>query len=80
MLEFDLVSDLARVRAPTLVSVGELDPITPVWAAEIIVDGLPDGIARLDVIEGAGHFPWRDRPDPYWSSIKRFVKSVAEAV
>ena len=80
MLEFDLISDLARIHAPTLVSVGELDPITPVWAAEAIVDGLPDGIARLDVIEGAGHFPWRDRPDRYWSSIKRFVKSVAERV
>lgn len=79
MLAFDLTSDLARVRAPTLVSVGELDPITPVWAAETIVDGLPDGTGHLDVIEGAGHFPWRDRPDRYWSSIKRFVISVAEA-
>jgi len=80
MLEFDLISDLARVRAPTLVNVGYLDPITPVWAAQIIVGGLPEGIVRLDVIEGAGHFPWRDRPDRYWSSIKRFVMSVAEPV
>lgn len=80
MLKFDLTSDLARVHAPTLVSVGAVDPITPVWAAETIMEGLPEGIGRVDVIKDAGHFPWRDQPDPYWSSIKRFVKSVAEAV
>lgn len=80
MLKFDLTSDLARVHAPTLVSVGDVDPITPVWAAETIMEGLPEGIGRVDVIKDAGHFPWRDQPDSYWSSIKRFVKSVAEAV
>lgn len=80
MLMFDLNSELAGVRAPTLVSVGDVDPITPIWAAEAIMDGLPDGIGRLDVIEDAGHFPWRDRPDPYWSSIRRFIESVREAV
>lgn len=79
MLEFDLTPDLARVRAPTLVIVGELDPITPTWAAETIIDGLPDGVGRLEVIEDAGHFPWRDRPDLYWPSISAFVESVSEA-
>ena len=80
MLSFDLISRLSEVRVPTLVSVGEVDPITPVWAAETIMDALPDGIGRLDVIKGAGHFPWRDRPDRYWSSVRRFVESVPEAV
>lgn len=79
MLRFDLTSELAGVRAPTLVSVGELDPITPVWAAEAILSGLRDGIGRLDVIEDAGHFPWRDRPHAFWSSVRRFVESISEA-
>lgn len=80
MLKFDVTPDLARVQAPTLVSVGEVDPITPVWAAETMMDRLPERIGRIDVIEDAGHFPWRDQPDRYWSSIKRFVNSVAEPV
>lgn len=80
MLRFDLISELAGVRTPTLVSVGDMDPITPVWASEIILDGLPDGLGRLDVIKNAGHFPWQDQPEPYWSSVRRFVESVLDAV
>ena len=57
-------------RCPTLVCVGELDPVTPVEAAREIVDPLAPGIARLAVIEGAGHFPWLDQPDRYWSLIE----------
>jgi pimeloyl-ACP methyl ester carboxylesterase len=48
------------------VGVGELDPITPVAAAREIADALPDGGARLEVVEGAGHFTWKDAPDRYW--------------
>lgn len=77
MLEVDLRSRLADVRCSTLVSVGDLDPITPVWAAGEIVEGLAGGDARLDVIEVAGHFPWRDQPDAYWMSIERFVEAVS---
>ena len=76
MLEVDLRSRLAEVRCPTLVSVGDLDPITPVWAAREIVDGLAGVSARLDVIEGAGHFPWRDQADAYWMSLERFVEAL----
>jgi proline iminopeptidase len=77
MLEVDLRPRLAAIRCPTLVSVGRLDPITPVWAADEIVAGLGGTHPWLDVIEGAGHFPWRDQPDHYWSSIERFVGAVS---
>ena len=43
MLEVDLRSRLASIRCPTQVSVGQLDPITPVWAAETIFDLLAGG-------------------------------------
>jgi pimeloyl-ACP methyl ester carboxylesterase len=61
-----LQSTNARVDCPTLVGVGELDPVTPVAAAREIVDALPRGSARLEVTEGAGHFTWKDAPDRYW--------------
>lgn len=42
-------------------------------AAQEIVDALPDGIATLEVIEGAGHFAWKDGPDRYWPLVTDFV-------
>jgi pimeloyl-ACP methyl ester carboxylesterase len=53
--------------------VGELDPITPVAAAREFVDALPDESTQFHVIEGAGHFPWKDVPDRYWPLITEFV-------
>jgi pimeloyl-ACP methyl ester carboxylesterase len=70
---FDVVDQLARVDCPTLVCVGELDPVTPVAAAREVLDGLPRGVGRLEVIDGAGHFPWKDRPDRYWPLLTEFI-------
>src|SRR6185503_1424025 len=75
MRRLDLTGELARVRCPVLVSVGALDGITPVEAAREIADALPPGLGRLDVLEGAGHFPWLDRPDAYWTLLSDFVTS-----
>lgn len=75
----DIVDQLARITCPTLVSVGELDPVTPVAASEEIVDRLRSGIGTLDVIEGAGHFPWLDAPERYFEAVATFVTS-AQAV
>jgi pimeloyl-ACP methyl ester carboxylesterase len=70
---FDVVDQLASVDCATLVCVGDLDPVTPVAAAQEIVDALSEGIATLEVIEGAGHFPWKDAPDRYWPLLTGFV-------
>jgi pimeloyl-ACP methyl ester carboxylesterase len=73
----DIVDQLGRVKSPTLVAVGELDPVTPVAAAEEIVEALPEGIAQLEIIDGAGHFTWMDAPDRFWPMIIDFVHSTA---
>jgi proline iminopeptidase len=70
----DIVDQLSRIDSPTLVSVGELDPVTPIGAAEEVVAALPDGIARLDVIPDAGHFTWLDAPDRFWPIVIEFVR------
>ncbi len=69
----DILDQLSRVDAPTLVSVGELDPVTPIAAADETVTALPDGIARLEVVPAAGHFTWLDAPDRFWPVITEFV-------
>jgi proline iminopeptidase len=76
----DIVDQLGRVEVPTLVSVGELDPVTPVGAAEEIAGSLPTGMAQLKIVEGAGHFTWLDAPDHYWPRIIEFVTDITGAV
>ena len=76
---FDVVDRLAAIGCPTLVSVGALDPITPVAAAQEIVDALAPGVGRLEVMPGMGHFPWLDAPDGYWPVIEAFVGDPARA-
>lgn len=73
MRRLDFVEQLAKVRCAVLVSTGDLDPVTPVAAAQEIAGGLPPHLAHLDVLEGAGHFPWLDQPDAYWSLVTDFV-------
>lgn len=69
----DVVAQLAHVTCPTLVCVGALDPVTPVAASREIFDALPAGVGRLEVLDGAGHFPWLDVPDRYWPPIRAFL-------
>ena len=45
-------------------------------AAEEIVGALPEGIAQLEVIDGAGHFTWMDAPERYWPMIIEFIRST----
>jgi pimeloyl-ACP methyl ester carboxylesterase len=72
----DILDQLSRVDSPTLVSVGELDPVTPVAAAEEVAEALPEDIAQLRVIEGAGHWAWKDAPDRYWPMIVEFIQTT----
>jgi len=77
MQRFDVLGDLGRVECPSLVCVGDLDPVTPVAAAHEIVEALPR--ARLEVLEGAGHFTWKDAPDCYWPLLTEFVSNTARS-
>ena len=72
----DIVAELAAVDAPTLVIVGELDPVTPIGAAEEVVAALPDGIGQLRVLEDSGHFSWKDVPEPFFGVVSDFVQST----
>jgi proline iminopeptidase len=72
----DIIEELYRIESPTLVSVGDLDPVTPVGAAQEIVGALPNGIGRLEVIEGGGHFPWLDEPARVWPMLDDFIRAL----
>jgi pimeloyl-ACP methyl ester carboxylesterase len=52
---------LGRIRAPTLVAVGEADQLTPRDRAEEIAAGIPGAVLR--VIPGAGHLSPMEQPE-----------------
>ncbi len=48
---------LSNVTIPILMLVGEHDPITPKWQADVVLDRVPDrSQVTCRVIENAGHF------------------------
>lgn len=61
----DAGDQLAHVACPVLVVEGSLDPDwtdSRAEGEEVLAD-LPDGLGRLAVIEGAGHYPHTETPD-----------------
>jgi proline iminopeptidase len=77
MRRLDIRDQLRRITCPTLVSVGDRDPVTPLEAAREIVDGLAPGVGRLVVLPGAGHFPWLDDDVACFDAIRAFLLEVS---
>lgn len=69
----DLRDALAEVRCPTLVLVGERDPLTPERLAREIVSAIPEGLARLEVIPSASHDLLADNPADAYRCIREFI-------
>ena len=62
---------------PTMLIWGDRDPIIPVRHAYSTHKQIPH--ARLEVIEGAGHFPYRDDPIGFARTLGDFVDSTEPA-
>ncbi|HEX7119210.1 MAG TPA: alpha/beta fold hydrolase [Longimicrobiales bacterium] len=65
---------LARIRSPTLLVWGRLDPLTPLSHAWILADGIRG--AQLRVIPDAAHNPMADRPRVFNRLILSFLRGV----
>lgn len=71
VMGYDIRADLARIRAPTLVLVGEHDLLTPPSAAQTIAYGIPD--AQLFIIPRAGHVLTIERAPVVNALIRTFL-------
>jgi 2-hydroxy-6-oxonona-2,4-dienedioate hydrolase len=60
-----------RIGAPTLLLWTDHDPTGTVEEAELLREWIPD--ARLEVIEGAGHWPQWEKPDLFHQAHLRFI-------
>jgi pimeloyl-ACP methyl ester carboxylesterase len=70
---FNFLPELGRIKCPTLIAVGELDPITPVADSKDIAAAMAPGVARLEVFADAGHGAHRDQPDRFFKVLNEFI-------
>jgi pimeloyl-ACP methyl ester carboxylesterase len=75
----DAGAQLGNVRCPVLVVMGTLDPdwADPHAEGAAIIDALPSGLGRLEMIEGAGHYPHDQFPDQVVSLMLAFLRTDA---
>jgi proline iminopeptidase len=73
----DLRPRLEAVRCPTLVLVGEHDPLVPLHLGSEIVAAVAAGLARLEEIGGAGHEVFKDNPGDVYRSIRDFLSGLS---
>ncbi|GAA1606604.1 alpha/beta hydrolase [Kribbella hippodromi] len=74
MPSFDLKPQLPGVTAPTLITVGRTDWITPVACSEQIASLIPD--SRLVVFEKSGHSPQIEEAEAWTEAVRRFLTEV----
>ncbi len=64
---------LRDVRCPTLVLIGEHDPLNPPALGREIVDAIPNDLARLEVVPEAAHQLIGDNPEHAHRCIREFL-------
>jgi pimeloyl-ACP methyl ester carboxylesterase len=74
LMDMDLRHAVEHVRVPVLVLVGDRDRVTPRTSADALAAELPDG--RLEVIEGAGHFPMMESHEEFNRRLDAFARDV----
>ncbi|MFI2363593.1 alpha/beta fold hydrolase [Promicromonospora sp. NPDC019610] len=68
---YDLKPQLPGITAPTLVTVGRTDWITPVSCSQTITELIPD--ARLVVFERSGHSPQIEEAEEWTRVVRNFL-------
>jgi proline-specific peptidase len=69
----DLVPELPKIVAPTLVVAGEHDFICGPASARELVEAIPD--ARQALLPGAGHFTFFEQPEAFRAALLAFLAS-----
>ena len=74
----DAGARLGDVRCPVLVVQGSLDPdwASPQAEGEAVVAALPAGLGRLEVVDGAGHYPHVQFPQQTLAAVLPFLAAV----
>jgi 3-oxoadipate enol-lactonase len=77
LAELDLRGELAKVKVPVLVVVGEHDEATPPPMSHQLAALLPD--ARLKILPGCAHVPQLQSPKLFLEAISDFLPAISSA-
>ena len=69
----DLLADLHRISAPTLIIAGAQDPATPPEHGRLIAEGAPN--ARLEILDPGAHMITLERPEAVTTLILEHLES-----
>jgi pimeloyl-ACP methyl ester carboxylesterase len=69
----DLRERLGAIRCPTLVILGEHDSTIPVHLGREIVEAIPGGLARLELVPEAAHEVMVDNPAESYRLVRGFL-------
>jgi aminoacrylate hydrolase len=75
IMRFDRREQLARIRAPTLVSVAADDVVTPLYFSQALAKAIPG--AKLKVFDGGGHLLYQVVERDYTRAVLDFLSSDA---
>ncbi|GAB3598922.1 alpha/beta fold hydrolase [Microbacterium tumbae] len=71
---YDLKPQLPGLTAPTLITVGRTDWITPVSCSQVIADLVPN--SEMVVFEKSGHSPQIEEADAWTKTVREFLHRV----
>ncbi|PWC07696.1 alpha/beta fold hydrolase [Mycetocola zhujimingii] len=74
---WDIKPDLVKITAPTLITVGRTDWITPVSCSETIDNLIPD--STLVIFEKSGHSPQIEEAEAWTTHVRNFLHRVFPA-
>ncbi len=74
MAQSDHRALLPEIAAPVLVINGEADRRAPLAVAEVIHRAIPG--AKLEIIPGAGHLPYLERPEAFNTAVRNFLAGL----
>ena len=79
MGRFDFRDALARVRCPTLVLAGALDPIMPHVFSDVIAASLTQATVTYRVLDNAAHLPQHDQTEAFFDHLRTFIHGAVDA-
>lgn len=75
--DFDVRPHLQDIHVPALVITGAVDRITRPEESRAIAGPMPN--AHLEIVEGAGHFPFAEQPDAYFGALRAWLNPSSPA-
>jgi pimeloyl-ACP methyl ester carboxylesterase len=72
--EFDVTSQLDKIKAPTLIICGAEDKMTPLKFSQLLQAGIIN--SQLQVLDNAGHMVMLEQPDAVANLLKQFIDNI----